>query len=246
MERAPLVVERGFVGRDEAAASIESHSELPQMMIQMFVHQDRPFVWFHRPKEGMRMVGAACGASSDKLVNQSVEPDLLSTKIPIVLHHQFPGGGRIAAHRLSFPNHGPLYSRSDDPPDQGSRRANLPHRHLHTGRAMCQHLRRTHLAPNALAVRLQMKQPLLHFHNPRGFKKRFHASAASVPWEICDGRIQIFTRPAAAFHFIPAPLAPTLRYRVSSSSSWPAWPWSCGAEPATARGQPASTGRIYL
>ena len=104
MERAPLVVERGFVGRDEAAASIESHSELPQMMIQMFVHQDRPFVWFHRPKEGMRMVGAACGASSDKLVNQSVEPDLLSTKIPIVRHHQFPGGGRIAAHRLSFPN----------------------------------------------------------------------------------------------------------------------------------------------
>jgi hypothetical protein len=36
----------------------ELRAELPKMMVQMLVHQNRPFVWGKRPEKCVRMRGA--------------------------------------------------------------------------------------------------------------------------------------------------------------------------------------------
>ena len=54
-----------------AAWARGSHSELAQMMVKMFVHQNRPFVRRHLPEKTMRIPGTVGSASRCKFVDQS-------------------------------------------------------------------------------------------------------------------------------------------------------------------------------
>ena len=51
-----------------------SHPELPQMMVEMLVHQDGPLLRRHFPKEAMRIVRTRCCSSDGKSVNQFQQP----------------------------------------------------------------------------------------------------------------------------------------------------------------------------
>ena len=102
-------------------------------MIEMFVHQDRPFIRREWPKKGVRMGGAACGACSDKPVDESAQAITLSFKIPFPSHDKLFGGGRIPAKWFIVTNDDPLDRRSDDSPDKRSPGADFPGRHLQRG-----------------------------------------------------------------------------------------------------------------
>jgi hypothetical protein len=59
-------------------------SELAQMMIQMLVHQDRPFVRGKRAEKCVRMRGATRSPSSGEAIDQPAQALPLGFKVPIL------------------------------------------------------------------------------------------------------------------------------------------------------------------
>lgn len=58
-----------------------SNAELPQMMVEMFVHQNCPLLRFEWTEEGMRMAGAADSALASEAIDCCKEPGPLSLKV---------------------------------------------------------------------------------------------------------------------------------------------------------------------
>jgi hypothetical protein len=65
-----------------------SHPELPQVMIQVLVHQDSPFVGSEGAEERMRMTGAAGRACCSNAANEPAEARLRNREVGIVLNHE--------------------------------------------------------------------------------------------------------------------------------------------------------------
>ncbi len=146
-------------------------------MVQMLVRQDGPLLRSKPPKEAMRMRRAPLGPGLTKSGNQAAQPLPLCLKISIVAHDQVLRGRRIRTHRCVIFKHERLYKCPNNPPHKHSRRSFVSHSPLHTGRTMCRRLRRTHLAPQPLAIRPQPRNPQLDFFRRCRFKKVLHRSS---------------------------------------------------------------------
>jgi hypothetical protein len=153
--------------------------KLPKMMVQMLVHQDRPFHRSQRPEKEVRMLRAYPRPARCKAVYRFAQPLPLRHEIPFIRHQAALLGYRIAAHRCPVHDQRLLRQPPQQSSNQDSRRTYLPHRHLHRRRAMRQRLRWIHLAPQPLAIRSQPRHPLLHFFHRRRFKEIFHPQRSS-------------------------------------------------------------------
>jgi hypothetical protein len=54
------------------------------MMVQMLVHQERPFVWGERAEKRVGMRGASGGSSRDKAIDQLIQAIPFGFKVPVV------------------------------------------------------------------------------------------------------------------------------------------------------------------
>ncbi len=149
--------------------------KLPQMMVEVRVHQLGPFRWSQRPEEGVGMCGTEGRPARDESVDQLSQPTALHRQIPVIEYDQAGIRRGVAAHWPSALDDRTLCPSSQKPTNQDSRWTELPCCHLHCGGAMRYGLRGGHLAPLAHAIRSQLRDPLLNFRDRRGFKEILHA-----------------------------------------------------------------------
>src|SRR5215475_1913503 len=93
---------------DPAGGSLEvwqSDSKLPQMMVEMSVHQARPPLGRHLAEETMRILRAPRRTSGSKLVNQSRQPLAFLREVSFVRHNQALRRGRILPERVFIAKH---------------------------------------------------------------------------------------------------------------------------------------------
>src|SRR5438445_2277684 len=100
--------------------------KLPQMMIQMLVHQDRPLLRRQWPEEAVRMCGATVGPGGYKPVDQTVQTRAFLCQVPLILDNQTFHSRRIAAQRFVVPKHLWLDDGAHDPSDQYPWRPQVP------------------------------------------------------------------------------------------------------------------------
>jgi hypothetical protein len=149
--------------------------KLPQMMVQMLIHQCRPFDRSERPEKEVRMLRAVRRPAHHKAINRFPQPLLFDGEIAFFGYQAAFLGHRIAAHWLPLHQQRLLHQRPEQTSKEDSRRCGwLPHCQVHGRRAMGQRLRWIHFAPLALAIRLQPRQPLFHFFHPCRLKEIFH------------------------------------------------------------------------
>jgi hypothetical protein len=58
--------------------------ELPQMMVEVRVHQLGPFRWSQRPEEGVGMCGTKGWPARDESVDQLSQPTALDRQISVI------------------------------------------------------------------------------------------------------------------------------------------------------------------
>ena len=61
--------------------------KLPQVMVQMLIHQRRPFHRSQRPEKKVRMLRAYPRPTRRKAVNEFAQPLPLHPEVPFILHH---------------------------------------------------------------------------------------------------------------------------------------------------------------
>src|SRR5580698_7801186 len=74
------------------------NTELPQMMVEMFVHENSPLLRGHLSEKAVWVSRASCGAARDHTVNQSVEPVTFREEVSIVEHCEARHCWRISSH----------------------------------------------------------------------------------------------------------------------------------------------------
>ena len=164
-------------GSNQPAAN-DSHvsgTKLPEVMVQMLIHQCGPLRRRQRPEEAMRVRGAAIGTGRSKAINQCAQAFLFRCKIAFIRHHKTLRGWRIPAHGLFIPKRFRLRDRSQDPAYKHARRTDVPNRPLHSDGTMCYRLSRTHLAPLTCAVGVQPSDSLFDLSRRSCFVEIFHA-----------------------------------------------------------------------
>src|SRR5215469_3869794 len=128
------------------------HPELPQMMIQMLVHQSVPLLRRERSKEGVRMLGAALRPALGETVNQCAQALAFLREVSFIRHNKTLGCRSIAPHRRFVLQHLRFHERANDPPDEHSRLIAVANGPLHRRSAVRHRLRRIHFAPLSYAV----------------------------------------------------------------------------------------------
>lgn len=70
-------------------------AELSQVMVDVFVHENRPLLWFERTKERMWVFGAASCAGGEKAIDSSDELGASALEFALcgVRHEEFRRGG---------------------------------------------------------------------------------------------------------------------------------------------------------
>ena len=124
-----------------------SNTELPQMMVEMFVDQNSPLLRRHASEKAMGIVGASCGA---KEVTRSISPFSRSRSARKSRSSSTlkPGTvGRIPKHGLVVAESLRFDESPDHPSDQHARWPHLTQGLLHTLAAVRYRLGRIHLAP---------------------------------------------------------------------------------------------------
>jgi hypothetical protein len=142
-------------------------------MVQMLIHQRRPFHRSQRTKQAVGMLRASCGSCRREAFDQSTQSLPLRLEVPLISHQEVLVRHRIAGHPSFVDNHR-FRESSQQPPDQSSRREFQPNRPLHRRSAVRQRLRRTHPSPLPLAARPELPQPPLHLIHRRRFEEILH------------------------------------------------------------------------
>jgi hypothetical protein len=148
--------------------------KLPQMMVQMFIHQNRPLIWCEPSEEAVRMRGAFCWPVRGEPVDQLAQALPFGFQVALILDHQLVHGRRIPAERFVVPQHFGFNDASDNPPHERAGRKQVAKRHFDPSGAMRHCLRRVHLAPHPRAIRPQVGQTLFHFRHLRLIEEIFH------------------------------------------------------------------------
>src|SRR5579859_6458736 len=109
------------------------------MMVEMLIHQGRPFDRSERPKEEVRMPGADRRATRSETVDGFTQALAFHGEIAFVGYEAAFLRRRIAAHGLALHQQRLLHQRPQQASKENSRRYRwLPHRQIECGRAMGQ------------------------------------------------------------------------------------------------------------
>src|SRR5512140_225933 len=152
------------------------HSELPQMVIGMLVHQYRPLSRRHRPEERVRMRGARLRAALGEAVHQGDHARAPGFELGLLAHLEERCRRVVPPHWLVVADHGALDHPADDASDEHSRRLAITQGRLHRPSALHEHLRWRHLSPLALALGTQLRQPPLNFRDGVRFEQILHGN----------------------------------------------------------------------
>jgi hypothetical protein len=136
--------------------------ELSQMVVEVFVHENRPLLRLHWAKEAVRVRRAAAWPTRREPIDEVGQSRALCDKIPLVRHDERRHRRRIALHRLVVAQCEGLDDSAEHPTDQHLRRMRIAERHLHARRAMRERLRGRHLAPLPRTVGPQALEPRLY------------------------------------------------------------------------------------
>ena len=74
--------------RPQIAFCTVLHSKLPQMMVQMLVHQFGPLAGCERPEKAVRMLGASRGSARGEALQQLKRPLPFGRKVPVIRDHK--------------------------------------------------------------------------------------------------------------------------------------------------------------
>jgi hypothetical protein len=139
-----------------------SRPELPQVVVQMFIHSAAPSLRGELSKEWMGMPSAFCFAALEKLTQLYLELFLLVKKIALVSYDQLLVGGAVFGERLLIGEHG-LDKWAQQSADKNARQIEAPGGHVDARRTMRHHLRDIHFAPLPLGRRLERIDSSDHF-----------------------------------------------------------------------------------
>ena len=150
------------------------HSELTQVMIDVFIHSFTPFVRSQFAKEYMRMVRAARRPANCESVYQLQEPLPFYAHISNIQNDKVLRSRAILIEWLLIRKAG-LHQASQQSPDKHPRRSTIAHRELHSDGAVRQHLTGTHLAPQPFGLLPELCEPGLHLIHHGSIVESFHA-----------------------------------------------------------------------
>ena len=138
-----------------------SDAELPQMMVDVFVHQDGPLVGREPAEEAVRVRGASGRPGGCKPVDRGAQALTFFGQVAFVYNHQAFHSGGVPAHWLIIAQRQRLDDAADEPADQRSWRLPLTGRQLEGHGTVGHRLGDIHRAPLPGALRSQAGHPLL-------------------------------------------------------------------------------------
>ena len=152
-------------------------AELSQVMVQVFVHENRPLLRLERAEEGVWAGGAAGRAVGDKAIDCLQEPSAFDLEVRLggVGQEEFRRGGRVAANGLVVAEDHRLDQAAEDVGREGcafgTERAGG---HVKAGGAVGERHGDGHVAPEPLAFGMEAQDALLYVVRESGVKEIFH------------------------------------------------------------------------
>ena len=141
----------------------------------MLVHPHGPLVGGEAAEEAVGMGGAAGGTAGGEAVDDGDEFVAFGGEVAVVRDLKAGNGGRVAAHGLAlFECHG-LDDAPNEAADQHARRTAFAESQLHRDGAVRHGLRWRHLAPQARAVRTQLREAVFQFLHRIGLPEGLRA-----------------------------------------------------------------------
>jgi hypothetical protein len=172
----------------DGPGTCELRAKLPEVVIQMFVHQHRPLIRCEATKETMRMRGAGLPAARDAAVEQITQAFALQFKVGLAFDHHAVHGGRVAAHGcVVFEGHR-FDDRAKQASDELARPTEAAHRHFDAEGAVREHLGGSHRAPLARAVGPQGAQARDDLALVGRVEEIFHRDDSMLRFESCPTR----------------------------------------------------------
>jgi hypothetical protein len=164
-------------------------SKLAQVMIQVLVHQDCPFLGSEMTEEGMGASRTDRLPAGHKSVNLAVKSLPLLNEVALVRDYEVRRSWRIPAYRLIIAKYKWLDEMPQDAPDEKSRWMTLAESPLHRSRAMCDRLGRVHLAPVPRTLSLKLCQSRFYFDGARRLIEILHTKVTFVGRTIVQSQL---------------------------------------------------------
>jgi hypothetical protein len=140
-------------------------------MVKVLVHPHGPLVGGEAAKKAVGMGGATGGAAGGEAVNDGAEFFALDGEVAVVSDFEAGNGGRVAAHGLVLFECHRLDHETNEAADHHARRTPVAESQLHGDGTVRHGLRRRHPAPQARAVRAQMREAVFQFLHGVGLKQ---------------------------------------------------------------------------
>ena len=163
-------------------------AELTQVMVQVFVHENRPLLRLERAEEGVWVGGAAGRADGDKAIDCLEEPGAFALEVRLggVGQEEFRRGGRVAANGLVVAEDHRLDQAAEDVGREG--RAFGTERaggHVKTGGAVGERQGDGQVAPEPVAFGMEAQDALLYVVYHGGVKEIFHGGGPIPSVSLC-------------------------------------------------------------
>jgi len=149
-------------------------SELPEVVVDVFVHPEGPFVGGEFAEEAVRMGGATGRTGSGEAVDDAAEFFSFDGEVALVGDLEAGNGGRIAAHGFVLFERHRLDHKPNEAADQHAWRTAVAEGQLHAYGAVRHGLRGCHLAPQARAVGAQAREAVFQLLHGLGLKQVLH------------------------------------------------------------------------
>ncbi len=150
-------------------------SELAQVMVEVFVHQNGPLIGCEGAEEAVGIGGAGGWAGCDEAVDHVAEAGSFDFQVTIILNDDCVDGGGVFAHRLVVAEDERLDDRAEEAADELPRRVEVAERHFDARGAVGERLCGRHATPCTRAVRLQGLEPRFDVVGYRGVEQMVHA-----------------------------------------------------------------------
>ena len=101
-------------------------------MVDVFVHENSPLIWFERTKERVWVLGAASCTRGDKAVDSFDELGAFAFEFALcgIRREEFGGGGRVTAQGFVVAEDQRFDEQADDVPGKGCT-SGVDHAHRH-------------------------------------------------------------------------------------------------------------------
>src|ERR1700693_2100742 len=162
--------------RDALPCRCPIRSELPQVMVEVFVHHDAPFLAVQPPEERVHLDRGLLRAPLAEPVDDAGESPLLRLEVLLFGHDERGIRGGAPAEGLLAEERRPD-ERPENPSDELLLARLVARGHLEGGRAVRHHLGGGHLSPLTLGPRLELCEPPENGLAVGGIEKAVHGES---------------------------------------------------------------------